>query len=87
MQQIPHLKDEYIGRSVKINNCTDPTLIHQKGEIIDETKNTFLIQTNDKIKQIAKKTAIFIIKIDDKNIKIHGSKIMYRPEERVKKAR
>jgi RNase P/RNase MRP subunit p29 len=87
MQQIPPLKDEYIGRCVSIHSCTDPTWVKQKGEIIDETKNTFLLQIKNKQKRIAKNTAIFIIKIENKQIKVPGSKIRYRPENRVKKAR
>ena len=41
------IKDELIGRHVKIKECTDPTFVDISGMIIDETKNTFVIETED----------------------------------------
>lgn len=87
MHTIPLVKDELIGLHVTITTCTDPTWKHQQGIIIDETKNTFLIQTTKKVKRIAKNTASFTFAFDQKNIQINGSKIRFRPEDRVKKSR
>jgi len=70
------VKDELIGRHVKIKECTDSTFVNISGMVIDETKNTFLIETEDKQKRIAKNT-----------ITIKGSRLIYRPEDRTKKAR
>lgn len=79
-------KDEFIGLPVKIKECKDPNWKDKKGVIIDETKNTFLIQTNNNQKRrIAKNLAVFEFKYKDKQVKIDGSKICYRPEDRVKK--
>ena len=80
-------KEELIGLHVKIKDCTDPTWKGKKGIIIDETKNTFTIETNEQKKMIAKKTATFEFVIDDEKITLEGSKIMYRPEDRIKKVR
>ncbi len=80
-------RDEFIGLKVKIKKCTDPTLEGKKGIIVDETKKTFLIETDDKIKRIAKKTAVFEFTYEDKKISLNGSKINYRPEDRIKKIR
>jgi ribonuclease P protein subunit POP4 len=80
-------KDEFIGLHVKIVDCSDPSWKGQSGLIVDETKNTFLIEIEDKQKMIVKKTAIFKFDIDGKKITIDGSKIMYRPEDRIKKVR
>ena len=80
-------KDEFIGLHVKIADCSDPSWKGQNGLIVDETKYTFLIEIDDKQKMIAKKTAIFKFDIDGKKIIIDGSKIMYRPEDRIKKVR
>jgi ribonuclease P protein subunit POP4 len=87
MQSIPLIKDEFIGRKVQIDNATDPTWINKSGIIIDETKNTFLIQTDNTIKRIGKNIATFTFIEDKQKVSILGSKIRYRPEERVKKAR
>jgi RNase P/RNase MRP subunit p29 len=50
------------------------------GTIIDETKNTIKIETDDKIKTIIKNEAMF--RIDDKIVE--GKKISKRPEDRIK---
>jgi len=81
-------RDELIGLHVRIRECTDPTWNSVSGRIIDETKNTFLIETKDgKQKKLAKKTAKFEFDIEGKKIIIDGSKIVYRPEDRIKKVR
>jgi ribonuclease P protein subunit POP4 len=80
-------KEELIGLPVTIKNCDDPSWIGRSGVIIDETKNTFLIEIENQQKVIAKKTAIFEIEINGEKISLDGSRIIYRPEDRVKKAR
>jgi ribonuclease P protein subunit POP4 len=81
------VKDELIGRHVKIKECTDPAFVNVSGMVIDETKNTFLIETEDKQKRIAKKTATFEFEYKEKKITVKGSRLIYRPEDRTKKAR
>ena len=78
-------RDELIGLHVKIKNCTDPNWNEKQGLIIDETKNTFLIEIEKKQKRIAKKTASFEFEKNGKKITIKGLKINYRPEDRIKK--
>jgi RNase P/RNase MRP subunit p29 len=80
-------KDELIGLTVKINKCKDPNWINKLGIIIDETKNTFLIRLNDKNKRIAKNIALFEFEYNGIKTKINGSKISYKPEDRIKKIR
>ena len=81
------IRDEFIGHSVSIIDSRDPTWLHRSGVIIDETKNTFLLDINGDVKRIAKNIAIFRFKINDKEISIHGRQIMYRPEDRIKKVK
>ncbi|MDG6219160.1 MAG: ribonuclease P protein subunit [Candidatus Thermoplasmatota archaeon] len=80
-------KEEFIGCLVTIEHCTDPTWIGKQGIIVDETKHLFLIEIQNTIKRIEKKTATFKISLSDKTIRLNGSKIVYRPEDRIKKAR
>jgi ribonuclease P protein subunit POP4 len=80
-------RNELIGLKVKIIKSTDPELIDKKGIIVDETKNTFKIKINNIKKIIAKKTAIFEFEIKEQKIKIEGSKIIFRPEDRIKRIR
>ena len=76
-------RDEFIGLHVTIRECMDSKWIGKYGVIIDETKNTFLIRINGKNKKIAK----FEFENDKKKTILNGSKIAYRSEDRVKKAR
>ena len=80
-------RNEFIGLKVKIIECTDPAWIGKFGFIIDETKNTFLIEIKNKKKMIAKKTAKFEFNMNGEKIIITGEKILFRPEDRIKKIR
>jgi RNase P/RNase MRP subunit p29 len=80
-------KDEFIGLQVKIKKCKDPCWIGKTGLILDETKKTFLIEINDQHKMIAKNIATFEFDFEGNKIAIDGSKIAYRPEDRIKKVR
>ena len=81
------ISDELIGRKVTIIECTDPSWKNQSGFIIDETKHTFLIETEKKQKRIAKKTATFAFEYNGKKNIVKGTRLIYRPEERIKKIR
>lgn len=87
MDKIALARDELIGLHVKIKKCKDPSWIGKSGLIIDETKNTLVLEIEDQQKMIAKKTATFEFDYDGKKIMLDGSKIAYRPENRIKKTR
>jgi RNase P/RNase MRP subunit p29 len=90
MEHMEHesiLSDELIGRIVTIIECTDPSWVNQSGLIIDETQQTFLIEMNKKQKRIAKQTATFAFEYHGKTTIVKGSRLAYRPEERIKKTR
>jgi ribonuclease P protein subunit POP4 len=87
MQSIPLEKDELIGKDVYIKTCVDPNFEELHGIILDETKNMILIETEQGRKWIAKDIASFSFLTNKKHINIHGSKLRFRPEERIKKVR
>ncbi|MBN1280724.1 MAG: ribonuclease P protein subunit [Candidatus Thermoplasmatota archaeon] len=87
MQDARITSDELIGRTVTIIDCTDPTWVNRSGVIIDETQRTFLIETEQQQKRIAKQTATFAFEHHGKTIIVKGNQLVYRPEERIKKAR
>ena len=87
MEPEPIMSDELIGRTVTIIECTDPSWMNISGLIIDETKHTFLIEIEKKQKRIAKQTATFAFEYHDKKIIVKGTRLIYRPEERIKKIR
>jgi len=79
--------DELIGRRVTVLECTDPSWVNKSGVIVDETKHTFLIDLGNKQKRIAKQTATFAFEYHEKQTVVKGSRLVYRPEDRIKKAR
>ncbi|MCX6662268.1 MAG: ribonuclease P protein subunit [Euryarchaeota archaeon] len=87
MEQEPIISDELIGRTVTIIECTDPSWVNQTGLIIDETQQTFHIEIKKKQKQIAKQTATFAFEYHGKKTIVKGSRLVYRPEDRIKKTR
>jgi ribonuclease P protein subunit POP4 len=80
-------REELIGLHVKIKECKDPSWTGKSGVILDETKNTFLLEIDDQKKTIPKNIASFEFEYEGKKITIQGSKIAYRAEDRIKKIR
>ncbi len=75
------LRREFIGLRVRIIEATDKSLVGLQGEIIDETKNMLIIESQGKIKKVAKDIAKFEIE----GMIVDGKKIKYRPEDRIRK--
>jgi ribonuclease P protein subunit POP4 len=79
------IRHELIGLRVEIANSTNKFQIGMKGLVVDETKNLLVIETDRGIKKIQKKGTDFIFMIPDgKSVKVNGTIIVKRPEERVK---
>ena len=73
------LRGEIIGLKTRVLN----TKI--KGRIIDETKNTFLIETDDKkLKTVIKGSNEFEFCLNGRKITINGKQMSLRPEDRIK---
>lgn len=87
MESYDITKDELIGRRVVITACSDPTWVNRGGMIIDETKHTFLIDNGNEEKRIGKKSATFEFDYHGKKTIIEGKRLVYRPEDRIKKTR
>lgn len=81
------VKEEFIGSTVTIPQCTDPTWVGALGVILDETKHTFLIEIENKQKRLAKHIAFFEFNQNGKKIQVDGARLGFRPEDRIKKAR
>ncbi len=72
--------NEFIGLNIRVLQSNNKNLKGISGKIIDETKNSFKIISEDKKeKMIMKKDSIFMIN----NQEINGDNIIKRPEERI----
>lgn len=80
-------KHELIGLNTRIIESTDKRLCGLFGRIVDETKNTFKIEILGEEKTIPKKGTTLAMKIGKTEIVMDASRLRYRPEDRIKKAK
>ena len=73
------INHEMIGLKIKVIESTDPMKTNMTGKIIDETKNTFVLEDG---KVLPKKECIFEFDINEKVV-IDGKKIIKRPQDRI----
>lgn len=75
-----------IGAQIDIVDSNNSSLNGVKGIVIDETKNTFRIQTQSKIKEIIKnQISIILISKYGTTIKTYGKSIIGRHEDKIKR--
>jgi ribonuclease P protein subunit POP4 len=80
------LAHEWIGLKISIGESTDPRVKGLSGLVRDETRNTFTIQTGDRILRITKLDTIFKTTLPTgESLTVNGRELRYRPEDRVKK--
>ena len=83
MDKIPKLlKGELIGKQLRLIRDSDGITLTAK--IIDETKNTLVIEADNKKKRISK--ALYTLEFEDgeRLIRMSGKLFLKRPEERIK---
>jgi ribonuclease P protein subunit POP4 len=79
-------KHELIGLEVEVLHATDPTQAHVRGRVVDETRNTLVLEIQGDEKRIPKHGSRFRFEIQG-GLEVDGEEIRFRPEDRVKKAR
>ncbi len=79
------IRHELIGLKVEVVDSTNKFHIGIKGLVVDETKNLLIIETEKGIKKIQKKGTTFVFEIPNgKKVKVNGTIIAKRPEDRIK---
>lgn len=74
------LKDEFLGKKIKIIESPMINQLGVEGLIVDESKNTFTILSEDREIKVLKNKRVFLIG----DVKIFGCDIQKKPEERIK---
>ncbi|MBN1681958.1 ribonuclease P protein subunit [Candidatus Bathyarchaeota archaeon] len=75
------LQHELIGLESSVHKYKNNNF----GIIVDETKNTLEIEFNGIVKKFIKNNSIFYMKVNNELLKIKGTYINNRSEDRVKK--
>jgi len=76
-------RTEFIGENVEVSYHSDPSLCGVSGMIVDETRETMVIESKGVRKIISKRPARFMFEDGE----VLGSKIAYRPQDRIKKVK
>lgn len=78
------LRHELIGLDVLVARASNPAHVGLSGRIVDETRNTLLIQTGRGEKRIPKRLSVFRLRLPDgTTVDIDGSSIEMQPERRI----
>ncbi|MCI5866641.1 MAG: ribonuclease P protein component 1 [Methanosphaera sp.] len=79
-------RHELIGLTVEVTDSNHKQNIGIKGKIIDETRNTIVVDTGSQEKQLIKDTVVFTLYLpENKKVSVDGKYIVARPEDRIKK--
>jgi ribonuclease P protein subunit POP4 len=80
------IRREFIGTHGLISTSTHAGYLGISGPVLDETKNTFVIQHEGKTKNVIKDLSVFQFQFCDGTVvEIDGSLLVGRPEDRLKK--
>ncbi|MGB5099826.1 MAG: ribonuclease P protein subunit [Methanothrix sp.] len=79
-------RHELIGLEMLVAASSNPCQIGLSGQVVDETRNTFLLETKAKVLRLAKKNTNLIFTLPDgQNVKVYGSVLISQPENRISK--
>ena len=73
---------DFVGKQIYVTGSNCKSLIGKKGIIINETKNTFIVETNNHLLKLLKTQIRF--KINETDIEINGKNIVKTSDERLK---
>lgn len=77
------MRSEFIGMDVEVISAGCP----MSGRIVDETKNTFTVESAGTDKMVPKMGNEFRFTYKGQEIIVRGSEILHQPENRIKKVR
>ncbi|MCX6767486.1 MAG: ribonuclease P protein subunit [Candidatus Micrarchaeota archaeon] len=72
---------EFIGKKVRVAASSCKGVQGIEGTVLDETANTFVLETRRGRKRILKKGSVFLFEGEE----VPGSLLIHRPEDRTKK--
>jgi len=80
------VRHELIGLPVEVVRGTNPAQAGISGRVVDETRNTFLIETRSGVKCVPKSCNCFIFTLSQGlKVKAEGSVLVSQPENRINK--
>lgn len=77
------IKDELIGKNIKVTQANNKTLQGLQGKIVDETKCLLIIATAHGVKRVLKKHISFAVQEGSTWYVLNGALVAKRPHERL----
>ncbi|MBN2478186.1 ribonuclease P protein subunit [Candidatus Micrarchaeota archaeon] len=74
----------WIGFEIQVIRSSNRLFIGLKGKVVDETKNTLVVETGGVRRRIPKGVCVFRVFSGKKTFDVEGKKIMFKPEEKAK---
>ena len=79
-------RHELIGLKMLVETSSNRSQIGLSGQVVDETRNTFLLETEAKVLRLAKKNTSLIFTLPEgQNVRVYGSILISQPENRISK--
>lgn len=78
--------NELIGLRVRVLRCADRKQVGLRGTVVDESKNTLVVDTGNRLIRLVKATSTFRFYAGRKSFIVNGNEINFRPEDRIEKA-
>ncbi len=79
------VRHELIGLDIKVVRCANRLLVGLEGRVIDESRNMLVIETAKGEKSLPKGLCAFSFLVSGKRVRVEGSLLVSRPEDRIKK--
>jgi len=80
------VRHELIGLFVEVVESRNPSMEGISGRVVDETRNTFLIETRSGDKRVPKSCNCFLFTLSQGlKVKAEGSVLVSQPENRINK--
>jgi ribonuclease P protein subunit POP4 len=79
-------RHELIGLEVMVETSSNRSQIGLSGQVVDETRNTFLLETKRNVVRLAKKNTSLIFTLPQgQRVRICGLVLISQPENRISK--
>jgi ribonuclease P protein subunit POP4 len=80
------VKHELIGLDMRVVSSSS-NLTGLSGRVVDETKNLLVVATPKGEKKVPKQYSVFEFQLPEGRVTVEGDRLLFRPEDRIKKAR
>tara|TARA_Y100000310_G_C20664689_1_gene806790 strand:+ start:65 stop:334 length:270 start_codon:yes stop_codon:yes gene_type:complete len=79
------IRHELVGLEVEVVNAKSVNQVGIKGNIVEETRNTLVVNTANGEKTVLKNNVTLRFKLENQMVDVDGERLVGKPEERIKK--